>query len=155
MRRTCGVLVVLGLVAVAGQVGADEGVRAVGLVHRYGIEVDLKRYPQSDPKETIRSVIKATQAGQIDYMLAHLISPSQVDQKFRGDTQALKALAAKATPAKSKQMVDALKQQLQQGAWTIRETTAYARASGVPDLSLEKIGDHWFMHNTPTKRPTR
>ena len=99
-------------------------------------------------------MVKATRSGDIDYMLAHLISPKQVDEKFKGDIKALKVLATKATPEKSKRMVRALEGQLKDGTWTIRRKLAWSRHKGLPSLSLEKIGKHWFMHNTPLPRPT-
>ena len=29
---------------------------------------------------------------------------------------------------------------------------AWLRRPGLRDLSLEKVGSHWFMHNTPVPR---
>lgn len=123
------------------------------LDQRYGIEVDPARYPQRDPQEAIRSVIRATEAGDIEYLLAHLLSPAQVDQKLGGDMAALRDLAAKATREKSQRLIKALRTQLDEGIWTIHRSQAWAHASGVPELSLERIGHRWFMQNTPEERP--
>ncbi|MBN2022813.1 MAG: hypothetical protein JW809_08450 [Pirellulales bacterium] len=151
---SAGVALLLIPTVVGPSVAAD-GLRPVSMMHRYGIEVNLDRFPQSDPQTTIRSVIKATKAGQVEYMLAHLISPSQVDDKLHGDAEAMRKLAAKATPEKSAKMVAALSRQLTEGTWTIEEERAWSRVEGLPTLSLEKIGDHWYMHNTPVKRPSQ
>ncbi len=122
------------------------------LLRRYGIEADLKRYPQDDPRLAIRSVIRAVTAGDFEYMLAHLISPSQVDEKLKGDRQAFRKLLAKATPEKSEQMTEALRQQLEKGTWTINRDMAWSELKDVPLLSLEKLGNRWFMHNVPIPR---
>ena len=155
MRYSLGVAgVILTIVATTtGAIGADDVVRPASLVHRYGIEVDLKRYPQGDPRQTIRSVIKAIQASEVAYLLAHLISPDQVDAKFHGDPKALNTLASRATPQRTGKIVKALRQQLDDGAWTIHRRLAWAEVDGTPALSLEKIGECWFMHNTPARRP--
>jgi hypothetical protein len=120
---------------------------------RYGIPVDPERYPQGDPQETIRSVIAATEAGDIEYLLSHLLSPPQVDAKLGGDVEAMHKLASKATPEKSKRLVSALRTQLDEGIWTIHRSQAWAHCADLPDLSLQRIGNRWFMHNTPEQRP--
>ena len=132
---------------------AQQRVEKVNLELRYGIPAKVALYPQRDPQETVRSVIRATRAGEISYMLAQLISPSQVDEKLDGNRAALGKLAAKATSAKSKKMIAALEQQLKSGTWTVERDLAWSRVDGLPVLSLEKIGDRWFMHNTPVQKP--
>ena len=128
-------------------------VQEVHLELRYGIPADLVEYPQGDPKETIRSVIKATRTGDIPYMLAQLISPAQVDQKFHGDPKALLRLATKTTPKTSEKMITALEDRLERGAWIIRRDLAWSDVENQPVLSLERIGRRWFMHNTPVQLP--
>ena len=121
---------------------------------RYGVKADLKRYPQSDPQQAIRSIIKTVKAGNVEYMLAHLVSPTQVDQKLGGSQEAFAKLAVKPSAKKAKALSASLKRQLSDGTWTIRRHLAWLKADGVPDLSLEKIGDRWFMHNTPVPQPS-
>src|SRR5262245_48322911 len=50
---------------------------------RYGVEADLKTYPQGMPKEALASVLKAIDAKRIDYLLAHLADPQFVDQRVK------------------------------------------------------------------------
>ena len=121
------------------------------LVQRYGYQVDLKRYPQGNPQETIRSIVKATVAGDIGYMVAHLISPQETDRKFRGDLAKFRRLTVKATPEKSAQMAKALKLHLDDGIWTVWRNRAWSHVDGTLGLSLENTGKRWFMHNTPKK----
>ena len=120
---------------------------------RYGQEADLKLYRQSTPQEAIESVIKAMKAADITYMLAHLVSPTEVDRKLKGDRDAFQKLAVKATPEKTKAMVTELQMLLDDGTWTMRRNLCWATTDGKRDLTLEKIGRRWFMHNTPVKRP--
>ena len=141
---------------VVGAEGAVEGKdarMARALAQRYGYRVDLKRYPQGNPQETIRSIVKATVAGEIGYMVAHLISPQETDRKFRGDLAKFQRLTVKATPEKSAQMVKALKWHLNDGIWTIWRNQAWSHVDGTLGLSLENTGTRWFMHNTPKDMP--
>ncbi len=120
---------------------------------RYGQNVDLKLYPQSTPQEAIQSVVKAMESADIAYMLAHLVSPTEVDRKLKGDRDAFRQLAAKATPEKTKAMVEELEKLLEDGTWTMRRNLCWATIDGSRDMSLERIGQRWFMHNTPLARP--
>ncbi len=120
---------------------------------RYGQNADPDVYPQGTPQETIESVIKAMKTADITYMLAQLVSPTEVDRKLKGDRDAFRKLAVKATPEKTKAMVDELEQLLKDGTWTMRRNLCWATVDGSRDLTLEKIGQRWFMHNTPVKRP--
>ena len=140
----------------AGAEGAVEGTdtrMARALAQRYGYQVDLKRYPQGNPQETIRSIVKATAAGDIGYMVAHLISPQETDGRFRGDLAKFQRLTVKATPEKSAQMVKALRRHLNDGIWTIWRNRAWSHVDGTLGLSLENTANRWFMHNTPKGLP--
>jgi len=121
---------------------------------RYGVAADLEHYPQSDPQQAIRSIIKTIAQGKVEYMLAHLISPTQVDEKLAGSQEAFAKLAVKPSDKKAKVLIDSLKRHLSDGTWTIRRHLAWTTAEGVPDLSMEKIGNRWFMHNTPVPQPS-
>ncbi len=144
-----GLAVGIVVTTAVGSSVAAEGPSLRDLARRYGIWADLDRYPQDGPRQTVRSVIKATRSGDIEYLVAHLISPAQVDKRLGRDPQALRKLAAKATPAKSQKTCAALSRQLAEGRWTIRRNLAWVEVDGVPDVSLEKLGGRWFMHNTP------
>jgi hypothetical protein len=48
---------------------------------RYGLEQDLKRYPQSAAKEALASVLRAIGDKRFDYLLAHLADPGFVDKR--------------------------------------------------------------------------
>jgi hypothetical protein len=50
---------------------------------RYGIAPDLKTYPQGTAKETLASVLKASEAKRVDYLLAQLADPAFVDERVK------------------------------------------------------------------------
>ncbi len=147
-----GSLLAVFVTAPAGAFAAGGTLRKES-ARRYGVALDLPHYPQGDPQQAIRSVIRATAAGKIKYLLAHLISPTQVDEKFGGSQKALQKLAVKSSTKKSKILIGALKRQLRDGTWTIRRNLAWAKVDGLPGLSLERVGTRWFMHNTPVPGP--
>ena len=122
---------------------------------RYGIASDLETYPQSHPHETIRSVMKASVSGHLDYMMAQLLSPSQVDAKLKGSASAMRRLTSKSTPQGQKRIAAALECHLENGNWLITRRYAWAQTEGLPDLSLERIGDRWYMHNVAVPVPQR
>ena len=142
-------------VGAEGAVELKDAELARALAQRYGYQVDLKRYPQGNPQETIGSIVKATAAGDVGYMVAHLISPQETDRKFRGDPEKFRRLTVKATPEKSAQMVNSLKRHLDDGVWTVWRNRAWSHVDGTLGLSLENAGKRWFMHNTPQKVPVR
>src|SRR5438309_1885313 len=51
--------------------------------HRYGIEANLRDYPQETAKETLASVLLAVERGRINYLLAHLADPAFVDKRVK------------------------------------------------------------------------
>ena len=154
---TVAVIVTWAGVAVGaeGAVEGNDARMARALAQRYGYQVDLKRYPQGNPQETIRSIAKATVAGDVGYMVAHLISPQETDQKFRGDVAKFQRLTVKATPEKSAEMVKALSLHLNDGIWTVWRNRAWSNVDGALGLSLQSTGNRWFMHNTPQDMPVQ
>ncbi len=52
------------------------------LPKRYGIRINDEIFPQSNPKETLTSVLKAIQKDRLDYLTAILIEPKYIDDQF-------------------------------------------------------------------------
>jgi hypothetical protein len=136
-----------------GPAEARKAPTAQALAQRYGYGVNLKLYPQGNPQEAIRSIAKAAAAGDVGYMVAHLISPQETDRRFGGDVAKFQRLTVKATPEKSAQLVKALGVHLEDGIWTIWRDQAWSHTDGTLGLSLQSIGKRWFMHNTPKNMP--
>lgn len=153
--RTLGIFTVLVVVFVAApSASPGETDNPFDLRERYRIVVSDDVYPQATPRETVGSIIDALENSNARYVLAHLVSPSQVDERLHGDARALEKLVVGMTPAKSHHLLDQLDLHLAEGKWTTRGRRASSRVHGVPDLTLEKIGQRWFMHNV-SPRPTR
>ncbi|GIW80086.1 MAG: hypothetical protein KatS3mg105_1893 [Gemmatales bacterium] len=50
---------------------------------RYNVELELSKFPQSTPKECLKSVLQAIVARRIDYLMAHLADPEFVDARVK------------------------------------------------------------------------
>jgi hypothetical protein len=118
---------------------------------RYGIELDLDRFPQATPKDTLASLLKAIELRKIDYLLAQLADPEYVDRrvkqvhagKFDGMVEETTAKLANDPGAIKK-----LRRFLSDGVWDTQEAAASARLADAPErVHFRKIGDRWFFEN--------
>ena len=48
---------------------------------RYGVEANLRAYPQSTPKIALQSAIQAIESNRLDYFAAHLLDPDFVKRQ--------------------------------------------------------------------------
>ncbi|HVS37492.1 MAG TPA: hypothetical protein VMS17_18155 [Gemmataceae bacterium] len=123
---------------------------------RYGLEVDLKMYPQSTPKECLGSVLKAAESGRSDYLAAQLADPQFIDDRvkmlFGGDFRELvKDVQARLDPAAVKQ----LHRFFSDGEWTADADAASVHLKDDDDRAVffRKIDGRWYMENrTKTKQ---
>jgi hypothetical protein len=120
---------------------------------RFGVEADLKTYPQATPKEALASVLKAVEAKRADYIVAQLADPEFVDRRVK-ETSHDELLAD--TTAKLIQDPSAAKQLrtlLDKGNWVEGDSEASASREGIDRMvSFRKAGDRWFLKQ-PYKRP--
>jgi hypothetical protein len=119
--------------------------------NRHGIELDLDKFPQATPKDTLASLLKAIELRKIDYLLAQLADPEYVDRrvkqvhagKFDGMVEETTAKLANDPGALKK-----LRRFLSDGAWDTQETAANAHLPDAPErVHFRKIGDRWFFEN--------
>jgi hypothetical protein len=136
----------IGLVCVVG--AADKEKRATD--KRYGIQADLKAYPQATPKEALASVLKAIDAKRIDYLLAQLADPDWVDKRVKGNGGSFTEVVEETTaqligdpgPAKL------LRRFLKDGTWNVGDTRASVRLKDVEErVYLHKVDGRWFLEN--------
>jgi hypothetical protein len=118
---------------------------------RFGVQKDLKAYPQSSPKETLHSLIKAVESKNVSYVLAHLADPGWVDARAKDYGDKFDVLL-KETTGKLVDDPGALKLLLRfdkEGEWEMEENRALVKLKDVADRSIffRKIGDRWFMEN--------
>jgi hypothetical protein len=127
---------------------------------RYGIEVNLRDYPQETPKETLASVLRAIERGRINYLLAHLADPAFVDKRVKeiygGNFEELvRETTHKLTdnPAAVKE----LKRFLKEGEWEGGDTTASVKLKNIKERQVffRKIGRRWYLENRQRPEPTK
>lgn len=121
---------------------------------RYGIPLDATHFPQVGPQQAVRSIVKALDDKQVAYMLAHLISPEDVDAKLNGEVAALRRLAGKATGESTLQLRAALVDHLEHGRWIIKGSRALSEVNNRADLTLERVDLRWYLHNIPRQKTT-
>src|SRR5438552_14185099 len=147
----------MALVGVAG-VAAQEPKEAPP--RRYGIEANLRDYPQETAKETLASVLQAVERRRINYLLAHLVDPAFVDKRVKevygGDFEEL----VRETTGKLADNPAALKELqrfLKEGEWEGGDTTASAKLKENKDRQVffRKIGRRWFLENRQKPEPAK
>jgi hypothetical protein len=118
---------------------------------RFNIELDLDKFPQATPKDTLASLLKAIELRKVDYLLAQLADPEYIDRrvkqvhagKFDGMVEETTAKLANDPGAIKK-----LRRFLSDGAWDTQEAVASARLPDAPErVHFRKIGDRWFFEN--------
>jgi hypothetical protein len=123
---------------------------------RFGVEADLKAFPQATPKETLASVIKAIEQKRADYILAQLADPEFVDRRVKetGHDEMLSETTAKLIddPGAAKQ----LRGLLDKGTWEEKGDDASVSLTEKTDrtASFRKVGGRWFLKQ-PYRSPKR
>src|SRR5947209_14549596 len=117
---------------------------------RYGIEPDLKSFPQATAKETLASVLKAVDAKRFDYLTAQLADPAFIDDRV----QRLYAGRFADQVDDTRTRLDAptlalLKRYLSDGAWQVGKdaATVILKDSGDRLVAFRLVGGRWFMEN--------
>jgi hypothetical protein len=142
-----GVAVFLGLAGSAGLFAAADGPKPDA---RYGVEVDLKTYPQATPKEALASVLKAADAGKFDYLAAQLADPAFIDDRVKSVlagsfAEQVKDTRARLDPPALKQ----LHRFLDEGEWTTDDASASVRLKDLTDRAVffRKIDGRWYLEH--------
>jgi hypothetical protein len=121
---------------------------------RFGVESDLKTFPQATPREALASVLKAIELKRADYIVAQLADPDFVDRRVKETSY--DDLLAEAT-AKLIQDPGAAKQLrafLEKGKWDEGDDEASVSLGEGADriVSFRKAGDRWFLKQ-PYRKP--
>jgi hypothetical protein len=115
---------------------------------RYGVAEDAKAYPQTSPKEALASVLKAIDAKDYHYLVAHLADPAFVDDRVKriyagrfdeqvDDTRArLDALIVKQLTRLAKE-----------GKWEIGKISAEVHSTDLPGRGARLIvkDGRWYL----------
>jgi hypothetical protein len=120
---------------------------------RFGVEADLKTFPQTTPKETLASILKAIELKRADYIVAHLADAEFVDRRVKETSydELLAETMAKLVndPSAAKQ----LRTFLEKGAWDEKnEPVSVTLPEGTDRVvSFRKGGGCWFLMQTYKK----
>jgi hypothetical protein len=121
---------------------------------RYDVRADLETYPQSAPKETLESAMKAIKSKRMDYLLAHLADPEFVDkrvQEYGGRFDEV-VREAKAKLVDDPSAFKQLQHYLREGQWQENEMDAsVGLKDGKEHVYFRKLENRWFMHNRKTE----
>jgi hypothetical protein len=121
---------------------------------RFGVEADLKTFPQATPEESLASVLKAIGGKRADYIVAHLADPQFVDRRVKETSydEMLAETTAKLVddPGAAKQ----LRAFLEKGTWKKEDATATVGLKEGTDrtASFVQSDGRWFLKQ-PYKKP--
>jgi hypothetical protein len=136
----------IGVFASAAQAWPDETP-----AKRFGIEADLKSYPQATPKETLGSLLKAVGNKRVDYVLAQLADPEWVDGRVKQTGGGFAALVEESTArlVDDPAAVKRLEKLHASGEWKIETDAASVRLkdSDIPALFYRKVNGRWYVEN--------
>jgi hypothetical protein len=140
--------VFLGFICVT-VISATEPTKAEG-AKRYGVEVDTKTYPQSTPKETLASVLRAVENKRIDYLVAQLADPAFIDERIKRTFGGKFEEQVNDTQTKlDAPTVKLLERFLKDGDWSAKDSPVTVSIKDVKDraVTFAKIGDRWYLQN--------
>ena len=144
-----GLWLLIGLIGVLALAAQDAPDKAVP--KRFGIEADLKTYPQTTAKETLVSLQKAVDAKRADYVLAHLADPDWVDRRVKELDGGFAALVEESESRLTGDpgAVKKLKKLSTTGEWKIDADTAVVRLKDVDEEALffRKFDGRWYVEN--------
>jgi hypothetical protein len=136
----------LGVLALAAQDGAN-----LTPAKRHGVDLDLKTYPQTAPKDVLGSLLKAVDAKRVDYVLAQLADPEWVDRRVKETSGGFAALVEECTArlVGNEAVVRRLKKMLAAGEWKIDTAAASVRLKETDDgvLFFRKMSGRWYVEN--------
>jgi hypothetical protein len=129
---------------------------------RYGVEQDLKRYPQKTPQEALQSILKTFDNDRIYYLAAHLTDPRYVDERVKEHKRGLKGPKEAQDLVAFEEVVKeitrhfredpALVRRLQrlgrEGEWKIGADQASVAIKGAARRAFfRRIDERWFLEN--------
>jgi hypothetical protein len=118
---------------------------------RYGIDANLRHFPQTTPKETLASALKAIDQNRVDYLVAQLLDPQWVDERVQrpGSSFDVVVRETRAKLADNPEAVKELRRFLTEGDWDVGDTAASVSLKDVKTrrVYLKKVETRWFVEN--------
>ena len=119
--------------------------------NRFQVTYDPGNYPQSTPQEALGSIIKAVGRERYDYLVAHLLDPTFVDNRLRSANITPDQLGkdVKAQLLEDPDLVKSLRRFLDEGEFSAGASQVTVRHKDVKDkqVYLKRIGTRWYMEN--------
>jgi len=125
-------------------------IQAAEPAKRFGIEADLKTYPQTTAKETLASVLKAIENKRYDYLVAQLADPEFIDQRVKRIFGGKFEDQVEDTRLRlDSSFVKMLQRFAKDGEW-VGDGPTTVMLKDVKDRSVTfiKVGDRWFMQHS-------
>ena len=117
---------------------------------RYGVDLDVKTFPQGTAKETLASLVKAAESGKMAYLTAQLADPGFVDDRVKRIyggkfEEQVQDTSSRLDPLTVKR----LKRLLKDGKWTIDKTSASVTLEDGRDKGVRfvKKAGRWYMEH--------
>ncbi|MSR33093.1 MAG: hypothetical protein EXR99_16510 [Gemmataceae bacterium] len=152
------VFILAGLILLGPSVALSQGVKPAA---RFGVPADATLFPQSNPKELQLSLLKALGEKRIDYLLAHLVDPSYVDERitrvyegrFEGQFEETRSKLEN-PPLKGE-----FEKILKEGKMEATAATAVLRLPALPEREIHFAfkGGKWYLlnRNSPERENPR
>ena len=142
----------IAIVAVAGLFAAPAVAQKPDsfITNRFGIDPDLDGYPQTTPKDALRSVLRASDAGRFDYVIAQLTDPAYAEKQVKESGSFEKFVAiVKAKWANDPESVKELRRFVSDGNWEETGDTAVAKLKDAKgrQVYFKRVGNRWFLEN--------
>lgn len=117
---------------------------------RFGIALDEASFPQSTPENLRKSLLKALNSDNIDYMLAHLVNPLFIDKNVKEVHEGSFAKQVAETREKLKKgLKSPLESLLKDGKLEVTEKSASLKDSNLKDfiITMKLENNKWYMEN--------
>jgi hypothetical protein len=118
---------------------------------RYSQEFDTDGFPQTTPRDTLESVLKAIERKKVDYLLAHLADPVFVDARVAEVHKGSFPAMVQETTTKLRddpEGVALLRRFLNDGAFESQEMEGHATLKGSKEkLFFKRYETRWFLEN--------
>jgi hypothetical protein len=142
----------IAIVAIAGLLAASAFAQKPDnfVTNRFGIDPDLDGYPQTTPKDALRSVLRASDAGRFDYVIAQLTDPAYAEKQVKESGSFEKFVAiVKAKWANDPESVKELRRFVSDGNWEETGDTAVAKLKDAKgrQVYFKRVGNRWFLEN--------
>jgi hypothetical protein len=125
---------------------------------RYGVEPNLRAFPQATPKETLASVLQAIEQRRFDYLLAQLTDPPFVDDRVQRAGGKFDEVVneTRTKLQENPKAVTELRRFLKEGEWEGGDgNTASASLKDVKDrrVYFRKVDARWYLENRLKPKP--